>query len=49
MLSSWRGDLGGADAGEAYLVTGAAVAEAVRFDGIIDIADFLPADEFLFT
>lgn len=49
LLSSWRGDLGGSDAGEAYLVTGAAVAEAARFDGIIDIADFLPVDAFLFT
>lgn len=49
LIGAWRGDLGASDAGEAYLVTGAALAEAARYDGILDIADYVTVDDFLFA
>ena len=34
---------------EAYLGTGAALSEAARYDGVLDIADYVPVDDFLFA
>ncbi|MEM8662818.1 MAG: hypothetical protein AAGF49_01690, partial [Pseudomonadota bacterium] len=40
LMGAWEGDLAGEeDAGEAYLITGAAIAEAARGDGVINLDD----------